>query len=208
MVEPGACRVNEAAGLRTALKEWAVLAQVMGEGRIIALVRKGGIRERRAGFVVRHDRFLVYPTFFHEKDAELAERFRPMLAEAHARRPPEGAIRIELVCDVAGVWRVEDLDQLAGIEGEHGLTPDAVASRFHYRNEPGVQVVAVRVSRLSNPAVVPEVRRYLGCVSWVALDEAIPTEGATPVVSEEDFGQRLRELERVLGPATPALQSP
>ena len=197
MTDPG--------GLRTALKEWAVLAEVMAEGGIIALVRKGGIREQRAGFVVRHDRFFIYPTFFHEKEAELAGRFRPMLADAHARRPPEGAIRIELVCDVAALWRVEDLDLMAGIEGEHGLTPEAVASRFHYRNEPGVQVVAVRVSRLSDPVVIPEVRRYLGCVSWVSLDEAIPTGSATPVLSDEDFGRRLRELERVLGPPGPPL---
>ena len=79
---------------RTALKEWAVLVDAMERGDIIAMVRKGGIRERRAGFDVRHDRFLLYPTFFHEKIAELAERFRPSLECVHANRPPEGTIEM------------------------------------------------------------------------------------------------------------------
>ncbi len=205
MVEAGSRRVTEPAGLRTALKEWAVLADAMEEGRIIAMVRKGGIRERRAGFVVRHDRFLVYPTFFHEKEAELADRFRPLLAGAHARRPPEGTIRLRLVCDVAGVWRVDDLERLAGIEAEHGLTSAAVASRFHYRNEPGVHVVAVRVSRLASEVEIPEVRRYLGCVSWVSLDEPVSTVAAAPVLGDDEFTRRLSELERILGPASSTL---
>lgn len=192
------------AKLRTALKEWAVLERTMGEGRIIAMVRKGGIRERRAGFVVRHDRFFLYPTYFHEKEAELAERFRPMLADSDSRRPREGHIRIELVCDVARVWKVEELARLAPIAEEHGLAPGAVASRFHYRNEPGVQVVAVRVSRLRSPVEIPEVRRYLGCVSWVELDDGIDTDGAMPVVSDAEFASRIAAIERSLGPASAA----
>ena len=200
MVGTGTRGVSEQEGVRVALKEWAVLAKAMGDGTIVAMVRKGGIRERRAGFVVRHDRFLIYPTWFHEKEAELAERFRPLLAAAHGDRPPVGSIRIDLVCDVAAVWKVDELERLSGIADEHGLTPAAVASRYHYRNEPGVQVVAVRVSRLRRPAEIPEIRRYLGCVSWVALDEPIPVEGATPVVSDAEFGARISKLESELGP--------
>jgi hypothetical protein len=192
--------VSDRDGLRIALKEWAVLAQAMGDGRIVAMVRKGGIRERRAGFVVRHERFFLYPTWFHEKEAELADRFRPLLAGAHADRPPEGRIRIDLVCGVAGVWKVDELERLEGITNEHGLAPAAVASRYRYRNEPGVQVVAVRVSRLSEPVEIPEIRRYLGCVSWVALDEPIPVDGAVPVLGDAEFEERLGRLERQLGP--------
>lgn len=194
--------VSADAGLRTALKEWAVLARAMGDGRIIAMVRKGGIREQRAGFVVRHDRFFLYPTWFHEKEAELADRFRVMLEGSREQRPPEGQIRIELVCDVAGVWRVDELGRLDAIAAEYGLAAGAVASRFNYRNEPGVQVVAVRVSRLRSPVEIPEVKRYLGCVSWVALDEAIETAGASPVVADAEFSRRVAEIERALGPAT------
>ena len=184
---------------RTALKEWAVLVDAMARGDVVAMVRKGGIREQRAGFQVRHDRFLLYPTYFHEKAAEVAPRFVPTLDAAHARRPPEGIVRLEYVADVAAVWTVSDLDRLRAIEGEHGLAWSAVESRFHYRNRPGVQVVAVRLSRLRGPVDVPEERRYAGCVSWVELSADVPVTGALPVVQEPEFGRRLAALAKALG---------
>lgn len=184
---------------RTALKEWAVLVDAMARGDVVAMVRKGGIREQRAGFQVRHDRFLLYPTYFHEKAAEVAPRFVPTLDAAHARRPPEGIVRLEYVADVAAVWTVSDLDRLRAIEGEHGLAWPAVESRFHYRNRPGVQVVAVRLSRLRGSVDVPEERRYAGCVSWVELSTDVPVADATPVVQEPEFGRRLAALAAALG---------
>jgi hypothetical protein len=183
---------------RTALKEWAVLVDAMARGEIIALIRKGGIREQRAGFSVRHDRFLFYPTFFHEKANEVAPRFAQQLDASHARRPDPGTIRLEYVADVVGVWPVTELDILRGIEAEHGLAWSAVESRFHYRNKPGVQVVALRVSRLAAPATIPEVRRYQGCVSWVELDKAIDVSNAEPVLDDASVMTRVARMRGLL----------
>ena len=184
---------------RTALKEWAVLVDAMARGDVIAMVRKGGIREQRAGFQVRHDRFLLYPTFFHEKAAEVAPRFLPTLDSAHVRRPPDGVVRLEYVAAVAAVWAVSDLERLRAVEGEHGLAWPAVESRFRYRDRPGVRVVAVRLARLPAPVEVAERRRYAGCVSWVELDDAVPVAGAVPLVSDADFARRLAALGDALG---------
>jgi hypothetical protein len=184
---------------RTALKEWAVLVDAMARGDIVAMVRKGGIREQRKGFSVRHDRFLLYPTYFHEKAAELAERFRETLGAAHERRPPEGTVRLEYVCDVVGVWAVADLSRLDGAAAEHGLAPAAVASRFHYKDRPGVQVVAVRTRRLPHSVDVPEIRRYAGCVSWVELDHDVDVAGAAPVLTDPALRRRVAALSDVLG---------
>ena len=190
---------DESALERTALKEWAVLVDAMARGDIMAMVRKGGIREQRAGFSVRHERFLFYPTFFHEKSHELAPRFREQLDAAHTSRPEEGTIRITHVADVIGHWTVTDLERLRAIENEHGLAWPAVESRFHYRDRPVVEVVAVRVSALITPAVVPELRRYQGCVSWVELADDIDVAGAVPAVSDDALNERLSRLDRVLG---------
>jgi hypothetical protein len=184
---------------RTALKEWAVLVDAMARGDIVAMVRKGGIREQRAGFNVRHDRFLFYPTFFHEKAHELAPRFQRHLDSAHTSRPNEGTIRIAYVADVVGLWTVTELERLRAIENEHGLAWTAVESRFHYRERPVVQVVAVRVSELATPVVVPELRRYQGCVSWVELEQGINVSGSCAVVPVETLDARLAVIERALG---------
>ena len=187
---------------RTALKEWAVLCDAMARGDIVAMVRKGGVREQRSGFAVRHDRFLLYPTFFHARESELAPRFRESLS-ADAPQPGSGVVRLSLVADVAAVWHVDDLDRLRAIEQEHGLAWSAVESRFNYRGVPGVQVVAVRVSRLAAAAELPEVRRYAGCVSWVELDDDVDVSVASPAVEPSTFDARLARLQSALDEATP-----
>ncbi|HET7564554.1 MAG TPA: DUF1802 family protein [Gemmatimonadaceae bacterium] len=190
---------------RIALKEWAVLVDAMARGEIIALIRKGGIREQRAGFAVRHPRFLLYPTFFHERESELAPRFLPQLEASHANRPPERMLRIGYVADAVAVWRVSELERLRAIEMEHGLAWPAVESRFMYRNLPGVHVVAVRVARLAHDVEIPEARRYGGCVSWVALDGEVDVSGATAVIPAESLDVRLERLHAALGePLEPA----
>ena len=184
---------------RIALKEWAVLVDAMARGDLIAMVRKGGIRERRAGFDVRHDRFLLYPTFFHEKLNELDTRFHPRLEAVHARTPPDGIIELRYIATVAAVWHVTELERLRAINAEHGLTWGAVESRFRYRDDPRVHVVAVRVAKLASVVSLPEVRRYTGCVSWVKLDQDVDVSGATPVIGAGIFATRMRALEHSLG---------
>ena len=186
---------------RTALKEWAVLCDAMARGDIIAMVRKGGIREQRAGFAVRHDRFLLYPTFFHARETELAPRFRATLESAGATQPPSGIVRLSLVADVAALWQVKDLDALRAIEVDHGLAWTAVESRFHYRGVPGVQVVAVRVSRLPAAAELPEARRYAGCVSWVELDSDVDVSGTSRVLDDASFSERIARMRAAFGEA-------
>ena len=176
-----------------------MLVDAMKRGELVAMVRKGGIREQRAGFSVRHDRFLLYPTFFHEKANELAPRYAASLDESHVNKPAPGTIRIDSVADVVGVWQVGDLETLRAIEGEHGMSWSAVESRFHYKNKPGVQVIAVRLSKLQEPVVVAETRRYLGCVSWVELDDMIDVSNATPVLDDAALMMRVARLKNALG---------
>ena len=185
---------------RTALKEWAVLVDAMGRGDIIAMVRKGGIREHRAGFAVRHDRFLFYPTYFHENVGHLAERFHPTLHESHARRPPAGRVRIASLAEVLAVWKITDPALLPRIADEHGLAPEAVESRFHYRGTPYVRLIAVRILALAEPAQLPEAPRYAGCVSWLELDTDVSVENARAVVAEPEIRRRLAALAETLGP--------
>ena len=177
---------------RTALKEWAAAVDALARGAVVALVRKGGIRETRAGFAVRHDRFLLYPTYFHENDAGLAPRLLTGHRDVAPRAP--GMVHVTHVAQVAHVWHATALGPLRHIEAEHPLAWPAVDSRFHYRGTPGVQVVAVRVARLPTPANVPELPRYRGCVSWVELGQDVDVGGAVPVVADAEFAQRVASI--------------
>ena len=184
---------------RTALKEWAVLVDAMIRGDFCAMIRKGGIREQRAGFAVRHDRFLLYPTFFHENSEELAPQVREKLSLSHATQPPAGMLDLTHVAVVRAQWRVTDLESLRAIDGEHGLSWKAVESRFHYRNNPGVHVIAVELFALPKAVRIAEEKRYLGCVSWVELDNEIDLTGALPVHSANALEMRIARMRGVLG---------
>jgi hypothetical protein len=186
---------------RTALKEWAVLVDAMGRGDLIAMVRKGGIREQRAGFAVRHERFLLYPTYFHEKPAELASRFIPRLSPTD---PSPGIVKFRYVADVAATWWVTDLDRLLRIEFHVGLTRAAIESRFRYRNNPGVHVMALRLSALPTTVDVPDVPRYRGCVSWVALDHPLDVTNARAIMTDDALRVRVSMLADALGENTEA----
>lgn len=184
---------------RTALKEWAVLVDAMARGDILAMVRKGGIREKRAGFEVRHDRFLFYPTFFHENTADLAVRFHPQLAATHDRRAAPGHIRLTHLAESVAVWTITDPALLPAVEHEHGLSPEAVLARFHYRGNPTVRIVAVRVLALPKPVEVPEAARYAGCVSWLELDADVAVADAVPVLAANEVQRRVAALTAALG---------
>jgi hypothetical protein len=185
---------------RTALKEWAAAVGALARGAVIALVRKGGIRETRAGFVVRHDRFLLYPTYFHENDAGLAPRLLNLAADSVA--PAPGLVHVTHVAQVAHVWQTAALAPLRHIEDEHPLAWPAVESRFYYRGTPGVQVVALRVARLPTPVDVPELPRYRGCVSWVELGQDVDVAGAIPVVADAEFSRRMASIAGHLEPSS------
>lgn len=53
--------------MRVAFKEWTVVVDAQGLGEQIILLRKGGIREGKNGFSVEHQRFLLFPTSFHQQ---------------------------------------------------------------------------------------------------------------------------------------------
>jgi hypothetical protein len=180
-----------------ALKEWAVTCHMLASGRQIVLVRKGGIREPARGFDVEHREFFLFPTYFHERPEDLDEPARAVLPEIAREAPPAGELRLTLYATVAHVTEVLALESLRALQGQHALAWPAVESRFQYRR-PGLHLIALRVHRLARPVVVPNLARYDGCRSWVALDHALPVLDAEPVLDDQVFNHRLAALQHAL----------
>ncbi len=174
------------------------MVDALGAGDIICIVRKGGIRDRH-GFTLRHDRFVFYPTRFHQSTDLLAEHLVPGVSRSHDAMEAEGYVRIEYLAHAVTTYAITDLSHLSLVRQELGLSMSALQSRFFYR-EPGLTLAALRVERLRNPVVVPEIRRYAGCVSWLELDADIPcdTDDVTPVIAEPEFQERLEALAPLL----------
>lgn len=180
--------------LNIAFKEWAVICLALAEGRQAIILRKGGIAEPDGDFRVEHDRFWLYPTFVHQQESGVLDSCRPLLAAVQASVPPGDTVLLTHWAEVARVRRVETLEQARRLADLHVWTPALVEQRFHYRT-PGLYVLAVRVYRAAAPAALPVTEDYAGCKSWVELNRALPTDGATPVLSDAAFADGLERLD-------------
>jgi hypothetical protein len=186
-------------GLRIAFKEWAVICKALAEGRQAVILRKGGIAEAGGEFYLEHPRFWLFPTYAHQQRGGIVEEWGPLLEQAEAERPPEGVVRLAHFAEVPGIYHVKDLPSAWKLAGLHGWSQDTVAARFRYR-WPGLYVLPVRVYRAAEAREIADAPSYAGCKSWVELEHELPTEGATPVLTEQAFDAVLNELDRILQP--------
>lgn len=184
------------ADLVIGLQEWAACCQALAAGRLLLAVRKGGIHERGGGlFRPEHPRFALLPTALHQD----ARRLRPAFADdLAAPAPADGRIPVASWAEVARVWKTTDLARVQALGDELAWTADELATRFRYRDQPFLFVLALRVHRLPVPRAITDHPAYAGCRSWIPLQEGIPTAGSSPAVAEADFDRRLAAVARTL----------
>jgi hypothetical protein len=177
-----------------------VSCNALGDGRVILVVRKGGIHEHGGGlFKPEHDRFLLMPTYLHQEPLRLQQAF----VADHAlvkTDPAPGTHRLSLWAEVAFVWKVTDLTLVQSLGPELLWSADDLETRFAYRNEPYLYVMALRVMRLPTPITIGDLPTYAGCRSWIPLQESIEMAGSKPVVSTGRFEIRLDRINAVLSP--------
>jgi hypothetical protein len=186
---------------RAALKEWAIVCRALADGRQTVLIRKGGLEEIKSGFQVTHPDFWLFPTYVHQKAADLIPAIHGEFEEVQRSRPPADTVPLQLYATVTDAVRVTDLDRLRPLAPHHILSWDCVAGRYQYRNKPGIHVLVLRVYRLGEPIVLSNTPHYDGCISWVELDRAVSTVGCTPALSDAAFEARLTSIRACLAGA-------
>jgi len=95
------------------------------------------------------------------------------------------------------VW-LDSCEHLAALADLHCWTPETVTHRFAYGTRAGLHLFILRVYRLPQPHILPLLKRYAGCRSWVDLAEPLSTAGTTPVLSEAAFAERTHEIREKL----------
>jgi hypothetical protein len=163
----------------TALKEWASAIDALGRGEQVILIRKGGIADPTFG--VEAERFYLFPTNFHDGGGE-----------------PPREIPITHWCEAVRTWRVHDLDALYRLEPLVVFDRQALDTRYRFRADQAIHVIAVRTHRLPRPATVIMTEAYAGCRSWVSVDEEIDVEGSVAVLSEGELAARIEQVDALL----------
>jgi len=155
----------------TALKEWASAIAAMGRGEQVILIRKGGIADPKFGLEAQ--RFYLFPTNFHEGGSSSA------------------SVPITHWCEVVKTWEIRDLDALLRLEPQVVFDRNTLETRYRFRPDQAIHVIAVRTFALQRPATVPMNDRYEGCRSWVSLDEEIGIDDSRPVLDDAQLRTKI-----------------
>lgn len=166
----------------TALKEWASAIDALSRGEQVILIRKGGIADPTFG--VEAERFYLFPTNFHDRGGE----------------PPK-VVPITHWAEVVRTWRVRDFDALCRLEPMVIFDRATLETRYRFRADQAIHVIAVRVHELPKPAHVTMTEEYAGCRSWVSLDEEIDIDGSLPVLSDALLNEQIESIDALLSVA-------
>lgn len=182
--------------LDIALKEWAIVCDLLAAGRCCLLLRKGGIHEAGGPgrFALDHDRFLMFPAWEHERLDWIKPAWLPPPPElAAAVDEPEKSepSRITFKCwaQAARIWQVPSRSAFDQLDDLHPWARPQIDMRFNYKPDRPLYLLALRCHRLAEPAVVANDDSFAGCVSWVPLDRvgAVEVSASTPAMSDADF---------------------
>ena len=163
----------------TALKEWASVIDALDRGEQVVLIRKGGLADPHFG--LEADRFYLFPTNYH--DAGGGE-------PAH--------VPITHWAEVVRTWQVRDLDTLFRLEPLVAMDRATLETRYKFRPDQAINVIAVRAWRLAEPVNVKMTEAYGGCRSWVSLDDEIDIDGSVPALGEAQLQARIESVDALL----------
>jgi len=152
-----------------AFKEWAAVVLALEIGTQDLIFRKGGIAEEGRGFEVEHDRFLLFPTYFHQQLTGIRSDFVSLFDRAMRARPADGQLVITSWVEVSRSFAIEREEDLAPLTSRHVYAPHVLMDRLHGRHGKTLYALEVTTHVLERPLVLPMSEAYSGCRSWVDL---------------------------------------
>lgn len=182
-----------------ALKEWAVVCKALEEGRQTILLRKGGIMEYRQGFEIKHDKFLLFPTFEHQSKDGLKPEYANAIDDVLSELPSNGTSKISLFAKVTDVKEITDRQVLGRLDRFHVWSDQYVNVRMDYNPKKPMSVLTLRVYKLESPINVEIKPEWAGCKSWIPMESSYDIkDNGNPVLGDSEFSKISNEVKEVL----------
>jgi hypothetical protein len=189
--------------VRVALKEWAIVTELLAAGEVALVLRKGGVHEDGGPgrFRLEHDRFALYPAYEHERLDWIKPRWRPAQVEMAAASVPS-SVEFLGVAQTALVVPIPSREAFAALDDLHAWTQEQIDMRFNYRPEQATYAVLLRVWRLPAPVRRPNRGAWAGCRSWIPLegDDGVSALGAQPAIDQGRFAAITARVRDALRP--------
>ena len=187
--------------LEIALKEWAVVCDLLIEGELAILLRKGGIHEwdGPGRFKLEHDRFALFPAWEHQNPDWIKPAYRKHASLFDAE---PASFDLQAMATVQHIWPIPSRDAFDKLDDLHCWEKPQIDMRFNYKPERPIYLMAVRAYTLDQPFRIEMTPEYGGCRSWVDLkpeDQADDT-GATPALEQVTFDAMVDRITQTMAP--------
>lgn len=210
-----------------ALKEWAIICKALEDGRQMLLLRKGGIMEYRKGFEVKHNEFLLYPTFEHQSmesiKAEYKEKLKEILEEQnkYTRKETDKDYNnfkidntniIKLFAKVEDVVEISDKVTLFELRDYHIWSDEYVMMRMNYNPSKPMSILLLRIYKIKKPLIIDINDKWSGCKSWIDIEKDVDNENSHrveilqnekaligPVLNDDIFYESVNKIRKVIG---------
>lgn len=181
----------------TALKEWAVAIEALRQGRQLLLVRKGGISEATRDFRIQDRRFLLFPTYEHQRAELLQPPFVADLERVLAAPRDESRVRIDTWAELTDLFEVTEPWQVEALLPHYCWSQRYAEERLRWRPRKPLLVMAVRAYALDDPKEIQARPEYGGCTSWLRLPTEAPG-GMRPALGDAEYAARVADVRAAL----------
>lgn len=183
-----------------ALKEWAVVVRALASGEQILLLRKGGIAEETKAFLLLSPSFYFMETFEHQKAALLKPEAQATLEDTLRDWHPDAeTVPLSLYGEVTEELEIRDQETLDKLYPYHIWTQEMAEQRLRWKRKEPLHLLLIRAWRLTEAAHVPMRSPYLGCKSWVSIEDEVPQASLEPVLTDTEYEARCRQIREALG---------
>jgi len=182
-----------------AFKEWAVTIDSLLKGELIFVLRKGGIVEETKHFALSSHQFYLMPAYEHQKEHLLKPPYQGRILDTMRNwSPNQTEMKLEGYAEAVEDILIHDLDKLKAVSDFHIWTDQFAEERLKWKKTQPLHLIVLRVYRLDKPLSTSMQDTYRGCKSWVTIEESLPELQCVPVLSDEQFSSKYKELKRAL----------
>ena len=142
--------------------------------------------------------FLLYSTFEHQQEGLLKEKYRQHLRQVVSGAQAGDAITFTHWARVEEVIELTEQEKLDALSPYCIWTEDYAQKRLHWKPRHPLSVMLLRLYRLEAPNTLPYLTQYSGCKSWVELSQVVPLGHLTPVLTEDEFRNKVGEVKGAL----------
>ena len=182
-----------------ALKEWAITCRALADGAQILLLRKGGIHEEGRDFRVIHPEFLLYPTYEHQRLDLLKSGHQPALQQLLSGTPKSDSITFSHWCRAEEIVEVEEQSRVDNLSPWHIWTDEYAQSRLRWKPMQPLSILLLRAYRMEQPVIVPYIKEYGGCTSWVDVLPRVDLGRLEPVLDDAQYQGQADAIRGSLG---------